>query len=86
MGQGGKKERRETDQDMSEAVGHGTILVVFRNDILAAAFEISDASCRHRRSVLTGRSLRVVTGDSSETDWVNAVLEDIDRDGEENVH
>ena len=73
MGQG-ERERKGTDQDMSEAVRHGTILVVFGNDILTAAVEISEAACCHRWTVLTGRSVRVVAGDSSETDWENAVL------------
>lgn len=50
------------------------------------AVEISEASCRHRCTVLTGRSLRVVTGESSETDCVDAVLEEIDRDGQREEH
>lgn len=87
MGEGeGERERKETDQNMSEAVGHGTVLVVFGNDILATAVEISEASCRHRCTVLTGRSLRVVTGESSDTDCEWGVGRDRSRWTEERTY
>lgn len=41
-------ERRETDEDMPEAVGHCVVLVMFRDGVLVAAVEISGGSCRHR--------------------------------------
>lgn len=51
---------------MSETVGHCAVHVVLRNDTLAAAVSISDGCrCRHRCTVLTGRSLIEMTGESS---------------------
>ena len=82
MGEGEK----ETDEDMSEAVGHGTILVFLWDDILTAVVEISTGECHHRSAALTGRSLRVMTGDSSETDWVEVSgFEGSDDDGEQYI-
>lgn len=69
MGRG----EEETNEDISEAVGHGTVLVMFRNDILATAVAISGGLCRHRWTVPRDRS-----------GWMTVTLENVDRD-EENV-
>jgi len=62
-------ERGETDEEVSEAVGHSTILVMFWDCILATVVEIRDGVCRDQRTVLTGRSLRERAGDSSGIGW-----------------